>query len=56
MDQESRTSTKAQYDEDMAAYEAQGKGKNKGERGPAPKEPVFRDPFTQTMDSISSCQ
>lgn len=37
--------SKAQYDEDMAAYEAQGKGKNKGERGPAPKEPVFRDPF-----------
>lgn len=33
--------SKAQYDEDMAAYEAQGKG----ERGPAPKEPVFRDPF-----------
>lgn len=46
--------SKAQYDEDMAAYEAQGKGKNKGERGPAPKEPVFRDPFMPGNSSSSA--
>ena len=45
---------KAQYDEEMAAYEAQGKGKNKGERGPAPKEPVFRDPFMPGNSSSSA--
>lgn len=46
--------SKAQYDEDMAAYEAQGKGKNKGERGPVPKEPVFRDPFMPGNSSSSA--
>ncbi len=45
---------KAQYDEDCAAYEAQGKGKGKGERGPSPKEPAFRDPFMPGNSSTSA--
>lgn len=42
------------FEEEKAAYEAQGKGKNKGERGPAPKEPVFRDPFMPGNSSSSA--
>lgn len=45
---------KAQYDEELAAYEAQGKGKGRGERGPAPKEPAFRDPFMPGNSSTSA--
>ena len=44
------------FEEEKAAYEAQGKGKNKGERGPAPKEPVFRDPFMPGNSSSSGVQ
>lgn len=42
------------FEEEKAAYEAQGKGKNKGERGPALKEPVFRDPFMPGNSSSSA--
>ncbi len=45
---------KAQYDEELAAYEAQGKGKGRGERGPVPKEPAFRDPFMPGNSSTSA--
>lgn len=40
------------FEEEKAAYEAQGKGK--GERGPAPKEPVYRDPFMPGNSSSSA--
>ena len=46
--------SKAKYEEELAAYEAQGKGKSKGERGPAPKEPVYRDPFMPGNSSASA--
>ena len=36
---------KAKYEEEMADYEANNKGKKKGERSTPPKEPAFRDPF-----------
>lgn len=45
---------KAEYEKELAAYEAQGKGKNKGERGEAPKEPAFRDPFVSGNSSASA--
>ena len=46
--------SKAKYEEELAAYEAQGKGKSKGERGPAPKEPVYRDPFMPGNSTASA--
>lgn len=41
---------KQQYEEELAAYEA----KNKKERGNAPKEPVYRDPFVPGNSSSSA--
>ncbi len=45
---------KAKYEEELAAYEAQGKGRNKAERGPAPKEPPYTDPFLPGNSSSSA--
>lgn len=45
---------KAQYEEELAAYEAQNKGKKKADRGTAPKEPPFKDPFTPGNSSASA--
>ena len=45
---------KTQYEQELATYEAQGKGKTKAERGPAPKEPVFLDPFLPGNSSASA--
>ncbi len=45
---------KTKYEEELAAYEAQGKGKNKAGRGPAPKEPPYTDPFLPGNSSASA--
>lgn len=47
---------KAQYDRDLAAYEAEAKGKGRkgAERGPAPEEPPYRDPFVPGNSSSSA--
>ena len=45
---------RAQYDSDMADYEAQSRGKKRAERGPAPQEPVYRTPFVPGNSSSSA--
>ncbi len=45
---------KAKYEEELVAYEAQGRGKSKAERGPAPKEPPYTDPFLPGNSSASA--
>ncbi len=45
---------KAKYEEELAAYEAQCRGKNKAECGPAPKEPTYTDPFLSANSSVSA--
>ena len=45
---------KQQYEQQMAQYEAQSKGKAKADRGEAPKEPPYRDPFVPGNSSSSA--
>lgn len=45
---------KQQYEQQMAQYEAQSKGKAKVDRGEAPKEPPYRDPFVPGNSSSSA--
>ncbi len=45
---------KAKYEEELAAYEAQSKGKKKSERGTPPKEPSYRDLFMPGNSSTAA--
>lgn len=45
---------KQEYEEELAAYEAQNKGKKKGEKGTPPKEPAYKDPFMPGNSSSSA--
>ncbi len=45
---------KAEYEEELAIWEEQGKGKNKKERGTPPKEPPYRSPIVPANSTATA--